>query len=184
MASDDWTPVDEKEAAGSGWLDTANDFGRAVSNAATFGMANRIKGYISGTGTDEQARLSEEARKRSPYASIAGDVYGSFAVPTLGAGGLAARMGGGALARGVAYGLTGAATGAAQGAGGTYSGELPDYIKNAVVGGALGGAFGSVGGAAFGQRPAVSAAQVPTQGGIMGSQEYRLWCARAKRSAL
>src|SRR3954464_8993905 len=80
-------------------LETANDFGRAVSNAATFGMANRLKGYISGTGTDEQARLSEVARERSPIASTAGDVYGAFAVPGLGAENLAARMGGRVLAR-------------------------------------------------------------------------------------
>jgi hypothetical protein len=163
MAADDWTPVDEKEAAGGGWLDTANDFGRAVSNAATFGMANRLKGYISGTGTDEQARLSEEARQRSPYASIAGDVYGSFAIPSLGAGGLAARMGGGALARGGAYGATGAVTGAAQGAGNTYTGNPTDYLANAGIGAAIGAPLGAVGGAAFGRGPAVTRAETPTQ---------------------
>src|SRR6185436_465270 len=163
MASDDWTPVDEKEASGGGWLDTANDFGRAVSNAATFGMANRLKGYISGTGTDEQARLSEEARQRSPYASVVGDVYGSFAIPSLGAGGLAARMGGGALARAGAYGATGAVTGAAAGAGNTYTGNPADYLTNAGIGAAISAPLGAVGGAAFGRGPAVTRAETPTQ---------------------
>jgi hypothetical protein len=161
MASDDWKPVEDDGA--SGWLDTANDFGRAVSNAATFGMANRLKGYISGTGTDEQARLSEVARARSPYASVAGDVYGAFAVPSLGAGGLAARMGGGAAARALAYGGTGAVTGAAQGAGSTYTGKPMDYVENALIGGAISAPLGAAGGAIFGRGPATSAAAVPTQ---------------------
>ena len=46
MASDDWTPVDEQQQAAGTFWDTANDFGRAVSNAATFGMANRAKAGI------------------------------------------------------------------------------------------------------------------------------------------
>jgi hypothetical protein len=155
-------PPPEPAAPPTSWGDTANDFGRAVTNAATFGMGNRIKGYLSGTGTDEQAKRSEAARARSPVASIAGDIYGSLAIPGFGAEAAAARMGGGLLARGAAYGATGAATGAAQGAGNTYTGELPDYIKNAAIGSALGGALGSAGGAIFGHRPAVTRAETPT----------------------
>jgi hypothetical protein len=168
MAAEDWedaAPASAPAAPAQSWgdyiSDTANDFGRSVSNAATFGMANRLKGYISGTGTDEQARLSEVARERSPIASTAGDVYGAFAVPGLGAENLAARMGGRVLARAGAYGLTGAATGAAQGAGNTYSGKLPDYVQNALVGGAIGAPMGAIGGAVFGRRPARSAAETP-----------------------
>lgn len=167
MAADDWTPVEE----GGGWLETANDFGRAVTNAATFGMGNRLKGYISGTGTDEQARLSEVARARSPVASIAGDVYGSFAIPALGAENLALRSGAAlapalgraapAVGRAVGYGATGAATGAAQGAGNTYTGNPMDYVENALVGGAIAAPLGAVGGAAFGRGPAVSRAITP-----------------------
>ena len=171
MASDDWTPVDEKEAVSSGWLDTANDFGRAVSNAATFGMANRAKGYISGTGTDEQARLSEVARERSPYASIAGDVYGAFGIPALGAENLALRTGAAiakyapkiapVIGRMVGYGTTAAVTGGLQGAGNTYTGNPWDYAENALIGAAIAVPFGAAGGAIFGRRPAVSAAKVP-----------------------
>jgi hypothetical protein len=169
--ADDWTPVEEGSSS-SGW-DTVNDFGRAVSNAATFGMANRLKGWISGTGTDEQARLSEVARARSPYASIVGDVYGSIGIPALGAENLGLRAGAAlaptlgraapAAGRALGYGATGAVTGAAQGAGNTYSGNVPDYVENALVGGALGGVLGGAGGAAFGRGPRVSAAAVPTQ---------------------
>jgi hypothetical protein len=185
MAAEDW--VSEGEAApaaagGSDWLDTANDFGRAVSNAATFGMANRAKAYIEylkgnapsySEGVDQQAKASDVARARSPYASIAGDVYGSVGIPALGAENLALRTGSAlaptlgraapAVGRAVGYGATGAVTGAAQGAGGTYSGNLPDYVQNAMIGGALGGALGGAGGAAFGRGPRVSAAEVPTQ---------------------
>jgi hypothetical protein len=153
-------------------LETANDFGRAVSNAATFGMANRAKAYIEtlkegGPGTydaslEDQVKRSEQARERSPYASVAGDVYGSLAIPGFGAEAAAARLGGGLLARGVAYGGTGALTGALQGAGGTYTGNPSDYLENAGVGAAIGAPLGAVGGAMFGARPRVSAAETPS----------------------
>ena len=171
MAADDW--VSEGQASppadGGSWWDTAKNVGqtadvavRAAANAVTFGMADRFAGYMGGQGTDAEVAKSAAARERSPYVSIAGDVGGALAVPGFGAEALAARMGGNALARAGAYGVTGAATGAAQGAGNTYSGELPDYIKNAVLGSALGGTLGAAGGAVFGRGPAVSRAETPT----------------------
>src|SRR6187455_3298349 len=81
------------------WSDTLNDFGRATSNAVTFGMANRAKALIEsykhpGTTYDEQlaeqARKTDEARERSPVVSTVGDVYGSLALPGFGAEALAA----------------------------------------------------------------------------------------------
>src|SRR6187399_507886 len=51
------------------WGQTADDAVRAAANAVTFGMADRLAG-LTGGGTDAQVKLSEEARKRSPYASI------------------------------------------------------------------------------------------------------------------
>jgi hypothetical protein len=145
-----------------GALQTTDDAVRAAANAMSFGMADRLAGYMGGEGTDAEVKKSEQARERSPVASTVGDVAGSAAIPGLGAESLAARWGGGALGRAGAYGVTGAATGAAQGAGNTYSGDTPDYVRNAMIGGALGGAFGGIGGAAFGGRPAVSAAATPT----------------------
>lgn len=168
MAAEDW--VSEGQAApDEGWWGTAKNVGqtaddavRAAANAVTFGMADRLAGYMGGQGTDAEVKRSEAARERSPYASIAGDVGGALAVPGFGAEALAARYGGGALARAGAYGATGVATGAAQGAGNTYTGDLPDYVRNAMLGGALGGAFGAGGGAIFGRGPARSRAATPT----------------------
>ena len=160
MAAEDWVDAPAPDSGGGSWWDTAKSVGqtaddtvRAMANAATFGMADRLAGYMGGQGTAAEVAKSEAARERSPYASIAGDVTGSLALPGLGAESLAARYGSGALARAGAYGATGAVTGAAQGAGNTYTGELPDYVKNAAIGGTLGGAFGAIGGAAFGRAP-------------------------------
>ena len=132
-------------------------------NAVTFGMADRLAGYMGGQGTDAEVAKTATARERSPYASVVGDVAGSVAIPAFGAEALAARMGGNLAARAGAYGATGAATGAAQGAGNTYTGELSDYARNALIGGGIGGTLGAAGGAIFGRGPAVSRAQVPTQ---------------------
>jgi len=167
--ADDWKPVEESSNSGGSWLDTAknvaqtaDDAVRAAANAATFGMADRFAGYMSGGGTDTEVAKSQAARERSPYASITGDVAGSVALPGFGAANLAARGGGTLAARAGAYGLTGAAVGAAQGAGNTYTGELPDYVKNAAIGGALGGTLGAAGGALFGRGPAMPRAEAPT----------------------
>lgn len=144
------------------WGQTADDAVRAAANAVTFGMADRLAG-LTGGGTDAQVKLSEEARKRSPIASIAGDVTGAVALPGMGGARLAARYGGGALARAGGFGAEGAAIGAAQGAGNTYSGKPLDYITNAATGGLMGGVLGGAGGAAFGPRGGMqSTARVPT----------------------
>lgn len=183
MAASDWT--DEPPTLGSAFPDpedpstlpvktwgglaqSADDAVRAAANAVSFGMADRLAGAVpvpgftnTGGGTERQVQLSEAARERSPVASTVGDVAGAAALPGFGAEALAARMGGGLLARGGAYGLTGAATGAAQGAGGTYTGNPSDYVQNAMIGGTLGGAFGAGGGAAFGLRAPKSTAKTP-----------------------
>jgi hypothetical protein len=177
MGASDWVGEGETAppAGGQTWgqyaYETADDALRAAGNAMTFGMQPRMVGgmesLLTGKGYNDalaaEVKKGEVARERSPYASVAGDVAGSLAIPGFGAEALAARLGGRALARAGAYGLTGAATGAAAGAGNTYSGEVPDYVKNALIGGGLGAALGGIGGAAFGRGPAQSAAAVPTQ---------------------
>jgi len=145
-----------------GAAQTADDAVRAAANTVTFGQADRLAGYLGGTGTDAEVQRSLEARQRSPKASLAGDIAGGVALPGFGAEALAARWGGGLAGRAGAYGLTGAGTGAAQGAGNTYSGDVRDYVTNALIGGALGAGTGAAGGAVFGGRPAVSAAKTPT----------------------
>ena len=183
-----WEATDETVATGGGgpggWTEeqptswwerakgvgqTVDDAVRAAANAATFGMADRLAG-VTGGGTDAQVKLSEAARARSPYASVAGDVAGAAALPGLGGAGLATRLGAGAaggrlspaLARAAGYGVEGAGIGAAQGAGTTYTGIPADYVKNALLGGAIGGVTGGIGGAAFGPRPNVSSARAPS----------------------
>lgn len=167
----------------AGTLQTVDDAVRAAANAP-FGMGDRLAGYMNSGGpqtlsglitgqkpltydeaVNAEVKKSEAARERSPSASVVGDVAGSMAIPGFGAEALAARMGGGALARGGAYGLTGAGTGAAQGAGNTYSGNPWDYAQNAGIGGAVGLVTGAAGGAAFGARPSrpPAAATLPEQ---------------------
>jgi hypothetical protein len=183
-------PSPQPQTLFGGFGDAINDFGRAVTNAATFGMGNRMKAgieYLKGNtpsyseGVTEQAQKSEEARQRSPYASIAGDVYGSLGIPAIGAENLALRAGAAmaptigraapAVGRAIGYGTTGAVTGAAQGAGSTYTGNPEDYVTNALIGGALGGALGSAGGAAFGRAPPVSSAVAPTQAELFAAKK-------------
>lgn len=168
----------------AGSLQTTDDAVRAAANTVTFGGADRLAGYMSSGGpqtmsglitgqkpltydeaVNAEVKKSEEARTRSPTASTVGDVAGSFAIPGLGAETLAARAGGGALARALAYGGTGAVTGAAQGAGNTYTGNLSDYLWNAGKGGGMGLVTGATGGAVFGQRPSMppAAATIPEQ---------------------
>jgi hypothetical protein len=198
MAAEDWQPEDPPKdrtwwdtakGAASYADETIGDAIRAGTNAITFGNMDRFVGYMNSGGkptfqsmitgeggpktydeaVNEQVKLSEKARERSPYASIVGDVAGSVAIPGLGAGALAARGGSTALARAGAYGLTGGVTGALQGAGNTYSGEASDYAKNAGLGAILGIPLGAAGGAAFGARPNVTRAVAPTEAELHGS---------------
>jgi len=149
----------------AGSLQTVDDAVRSAANTVTFGGADRLAGYMGGAGTDAEVAKSAAARERSPIASTVGDVAGSAAIPGLGAETLAAKYGGGALARALAYGGTGAVTGAAQGAGNTYTGNPSDYLRNAGIGGGVGLLTGAAGGALLGQRPSLppAAATIPEQ---------------------
>jgi hypothetical protein len=151
------------------WWDTAKDVGqtaddvvRAAANAMTFGMADRLAGYAGGKGTDAEVKLSEAARKRSPIASIAGDVGGAVALPGIGGRQLAARMGGGWGARALGYGGEGAILGAASGAGNTYTGKPMDYLANAGWGAAIGASLGAGMGAIFGPAGGMQSKAKPT----------------------
>lgn len=185
MAADDW--VDAPPSAT--WGDTANDFAGSVANAATFGMAARAKAgieYLKGSAPSYDEALEkvnaqrERSRERSPAASIAGDVYGSFAIPALGAENLALRTGAAlaptigraasAVGRAIGYGTTGAVTGAAQGAGSTYTGNPSDYLENAGWGAAINAPLGAVGGAVFGRSPARPSAVAPSAAELEASK--------------
>jgi hypothetical protein len=104
------------------WLTTADDTVRAVANSATFGMADRFAGAMEGltsgqgyrAGVDAEVAKTAAARERSPVATTVGDITGALAIPGFGAARLAARYGGGLLARAGAYGGTGRNLGAAR----------------------------------------------------------------------
>jgi hypothetical protein len=160
---------------------------RGFTNAVTFGQMDRLAGagnYYTGIGgapgqpapksyseaVDAEVAKSEAAQKRSPYATLGGELVGGVALPGFGAEALATKWGNTALktaqearnARLAAYGVVGAGTGAAAGAGNTYTGETGDYVKSALLGGAFGGVLGGGLGGAFGPRARVSAAATPT----------------------
>ena len=177
---------------------------RGFTNAVTFGNMDRIAGagdYYTGRGgpanlsdlvtgkrapqsydeaVNAQVKLSEEAAKRSPYATLGGELAGGVAMPAFGAEALAVKLGNtavktareAALARAGAYGATGAVTGALQGAGNTYTGNPADYAANALIGGALGGVMGGVLGGAVGPRPRVSAAKTPTTDETYAARDF------------
>jgi hypothetical protein len=176
-----WEATDETVAVGGagpgGWSEeqpttwwdrakgvaqTTDDAMRAAANAVSFGMADRLAGYMGGEGTDAEVKKSETARERSPYASVAGDVAGAVALPGIGGRQLAARYGSGLGARALGYGAEGAVIGGAQGAGNTYTGNVGDYVSNAAKGATMGGILGAAGGAAFGPRPPVTTARTPS----------------------
>jgi hypothetical protein len=160
------------------WLTTADDTVRAVANSATFGMADRFAGAMEGltsgqgyrAGVDAEVAKTAAARERSPVATTVGDITGALAIPGFGAARLAARYGGGLLARAGAYGGTGAVAGAAQGAGNTYSENPSDYLANAGIGAAISAPLGAAGGAAFARGPRVSRAVVPDQNELFAAK--------------
>jgi hypothetical protein len=84
-------------------------------------------------------------------------------LPGIGGRQLAARYGGGWLARALGYGAEGAALGAAQGAGNTYTGKPLDYLTNAGIGGGVGGVLGAGMGSVFAPRGGMrSSAETPS----------------------
>lgn len=164
-----YPPPPNPMAPPSDTLQTIEDTARATANSASFDMADRLAGAMPGSSIEEQFKLSEAARKRSPYASLAGDVLGAAALPSVGGPRLAATLATkfpslpGWIARGLGYGTEGAFVGGAQGAGGTHTGEFKDYVVNAGKGAGMGSVLGFGGGSVFAPRGGLqSTARTPT----------------------
>lgn len=95
-------PSTQQKAAGQ--LQTADDFVRAMANAATFGYADKAAAWLSSKmgGKDYETELGKEygksaaAGQRSPIASTAGEITGTVASPAFAGG---AALGTKALAR-------------------------------------------------------------------------------------
>lgn len=127
-------------AAPGKFLSAADDMARIVANAATFGQADKFAGYMSGTGTDAEKKLTELARQRAGTAAIAGDVLGSLAPAGMIAG-------------------AGRAAGAATG--------LGKYIAPVAGSAALGGAMGAAD-AGLNDRDALTGAAIGAGAGVVG----------------
>lgn len=82
------------QQAAQSQLQTADDFARAMANAATFGYADKAAAWLSSKtgGKDYETELkkeyskSAEAGQRSPRASTAGEVTGTLVSPAFGVG--------------------------------------------------------------------------------------------------
>lgn len=85
----------------AGGLQTIDDAVRGAANGVTFGVADRIAGFMGGEGTDAERAKSDQARERSPVAYTGGEITGAVA----GMGKLASA--GGTAARFIPQGLSG-----------------------------------------------------------------------------
>jgi hypothetical protein len=81
-----------KYAAAKGF-ETADDFMRATANAMTFGYADKLAAKVNSDSDDEYEKEKEKefnksgaAMKRSPFASVSGDIAGTVLNPAFGAG--------------------------------------------------------------------------------------------------
>lgn len=150
---------------------TTFDALRAGANTGTFGSYDRAAGAVNAlrgaapdyeTGVNEQVRLSEAARARSPWASGAADVA------TMGAGGLGLARAGVTAVPHIASRLgrlgasagEGAVLGGLESAGHTYTGRPEDYLAAGAKGAAMGSLFGL-------GAPAVGAAAEGAYRGLM-----------------
>jgi hypothetical protein len=123
----------------------ADDYARAITDAGSFGTADRLAAYMGGTSLAEERQKTADAYKRlGPIMGTAASAIGYGPVGELGLGARAAEaMGGGWLA-----GVGGAAAeGAGAGAVGA-AGHDESIGKGAIVGGLAGGAGGATGGVA------------------------------------
>lgn len=131
----------------------ADDVVRLIASGATFGYADKLAGYMEGTGTDAERALTQGARERAGSAGTVAELGGAVAVP-MGLAGkgvtLAGRLGTGAMT-----GIPGLAARsglmAAEGAGYgalTAAGNDQDIAQGAGYG-AVGGALGNVAGEAL-----------------------------------
>lgn len=123
----------------------ADDMARIISNAATFGYADKFAADMSGatgmggpTTPEGQGALTDQARKNAGSAGVAGDVLGSVAQ--------GAMLPGAAFAGPVRAAMTGTGLATAETIGKSYfrTGDMPapeEVIPGAILG-AVGGAAG------------------------------------------
>jgi hypothetical protein len=133
-------------------LQAADDTARMLANAMTLGYADKLAGYMSGTGTAAERARTQQARDRAGSAAIANDVVGMM----LPASGLAK----GASLAGLA-GKTLAGRTASMGAQGAMlgTGQALGNDQDVAMGAAIGGAAG-VGGNLLGEGLSAGASKI------------------------
>ncbi len=129
-------------------LQAADDIVRKGVNGLTMGFADKLAGYMSGTGTEAQRDLSQQASNRAGSAGTTAEIGGAIAAPVglagrgltlAGRGGTAAMKGlPGLLARTGLMGAEGSGYGAL-----TAAGNDQDIGQGAAIG-LLGGMGGNV----------------------------------------
>jgi hypothetical protein len=138
-------PPPAQPAADQPWYSklgqAADDIVRIGANAATFGMADRLAGFMEGTGKEAERAKTQAARDRAGSAGLAAEIGGTLApagILAKGVGAITPAMGlAGRTASNVAQG---AALGAADAAGNDR-----DIAKGAAFGAAAGGLGGLAG---------------------------------------
>jgi hypothetical protein len=124
----------------------ADDYMRAITDAGSFGTADRLAAYMGGTNlADERAKTAAAYQRLGPVMGSAASMIGYAPLGELGA---AAKIGGAAapyVGRWAGGVLGSAAEGAGAGALGA-AGHDEDVGKGALIGGALGAAGGVPGG--------------------------------------
>lgn len=122
-----------------GWqkpFKAADDLVRLAANGMTFGFADKIAGYMGGTGTETERAKTEDARTRAGGAGIAAELGGAIATPAgLAKAGVTATRLPGAIGRLGGLAADGAVIGATD-----ALGNDRDILTGAAAGGALGAA--------------------------------------------
>lgn len=130
----------------------ADDIARLIANGASFGYADKLAGYMNGTGTEAERDLSQQAKERAGSAGTVAELGGAIATPVGMAGRGLTLMRGAPMAMKGAGGLL-ARTGLMAGEGAGYgaltaAGNDQDIATGAGIG-AIGGGLGNVAGEAL-----------------------------------
>ncbi|MGX5718566.1 hypothetical protein [Shinella zoogloeoides] len=131
----------------------ADDVARSIANGATFGYADKLAGWVSGTGTEAERQKSDEASMRGGSATTTAEIGGAIATPVLAASAglslprIAGSVSGvtGAAARSGLAAIEGAGYGALN-----ATGHDQDIGQGALMGAIFGGAGNAAGEAVAG----------------------------------
>ena len=116
----------------------ADDYARAVTDAATFGGADRLAAYMGGTDLADERAKTAASHARLGLMDYPASAIGYAAVPGTGASGIAGKLGGGVMGTALEGAAAGGLSGAGHGDG--YFDTALGAAAGAAGGGVLGGA--------------------------------------------